>query len=394
MRRPQLVLCGAGHAHVHVAANAARLVSSGIEVTLVAPGPLWYSGMAAGVLGRRYSLAAGCLDPEPLVRERGGSFLRDRVVGIDREARRVHLASGMSQAYDAVSFNVGSEVDVRNLEPLPTAARPVKPIQDLLELRSALDQFPYRTDAPVQIVVVGGGPTGCEVAANLAHDVTVSPDTTTVTLLARGERLLPGIGATAARAATLALRNRGVTVRTGAEVVRLYPNIAVLASGEPVPFDFLVLATGLRPAGLMQSLGLPVGRDGGLLVNSHLQSAEDPRVFGSGDCVTMTSYFLPRIGVFGVRQGPVLLDNLEAYLTGGVLRSYVPQKRYLSIINLGAGEGLALWGPLHWRGRVCMRWKDWLDARWMRRYRSSKDLSDASEACKRSPRPTRHAAPR
>lgn len=362
--RRNLVLCGAGHAHVHVAANAARLTASGIDVTMVAPGPLWYSGMAAGVLGGRYEENEGCLDPDPLIRAQGGAFVRDRVVGIDRSARRVELARGSALSYDAVSFNIGSEVDVGAFAPLPATASRVKPIETLLQLRGELADW----NGPLQVVVVGGGPTGCEVAANLAV-ASRQHGATTVTLLARGDRLLPRVGRAPARAAMAALRNRGVVVRTRAEVVRLSPIAAILANGASVPFDRLVLATGLRPSSLMHQLGLPVGPDGGLLVDDKLQSPTDSRVFGAGDCITMADHRLPRIGVFAVRQGPVLLDNLAAYLTGGTLHSYTPQKRFLSIINLGAGEGLALWGPLHWRGRACMRWKDWLDTRWMRLYR-------------------------
>lgn len=378
--RRRIVLCGAGHAHVHVAANAARLRARGIDVTLVAPGDLWYSGMAAGVLGCRYPLRATHFDPELLIRGQGGSFVRTKAVGLDRQARIVRLACGGSLPFDVVSFNVGSEVDLGSLGPLSATTRAVKPIQGLLHLRAEIEQPHSASGPPTRIVVVGGGPTGIEVAANLAHATTGKRDSVAVTLLARGDGLLPGRGRGAALTAMAALRRRGVDVRTNAEVIRIHPFVAILATGAPIAFDFLVLATGLRPATMMGELGLPVGSDGGLLVDDQLRSLADPRAFGAGDCITMAGRTLPRIGVFGVRQGPVLLNNLEAALTGAKLHPYVPQTHYLSIVNLGAGEGLALWGRFYWRSRLCMRLKDWLDARWVRRYRVLHDDSPTATA--------------
>jgi NADH dehydrogenase FAD-containing subunit len=368
-RPRRLILCGAGHAHIHVAANAGRLVSRGIQVSLIAPGPLWYSGMASGVLGGRYAEAEDCLDPALLIRAHGGTFVPGRVVGLDTARSVVHLANGVELPFDAVSFNVGSEVDAGSLGPLPATARPVKPIAGLWAVLEGLRQMTAVPGPQVRVVVVGGGPTGVEVAANLAQSMTHHGDRVAVTLLARGERVLADRSAAAARAAASALTRRGVLVRTHAAVVRIDAHKAHFADGEEVAFDLLLLATGLRPAGLMRALPLPVGTDGGMSVTAHLQSPADQRVFGAGDCVSMIGHDLPRIGVFGVRQAPVLLDNLEAFLTGGSLRPYVPQQRYLSILNLGRGEGLAMWGRWHWRSRWCMAWKDWLDRRWMRRYR-------------------------
>lgn len=80
---------------------------------------------------------------------------------------------------------------------------------------------------------------------------------------------------------------------------------------------------------------------------------------------------LERHGVFAVRQAPVLLNNLAAVLGGGPLDEFQPQERWLSILNLGAGEGLALWGRLSCQGSLALRLKDLIDRHFLDGYRNA-----------------------
>jgi NADH dehydrogenase FAD-containing subunit len=89
-----------------------------------------------------------------------------------------------------------------------------------------------------------------------------------------------------------------------------------------------------------------------------------------GDCAAMSGPDLPKLGVFGVRQGPVLLDNLLAVLSGKPPRPYEPQRRWLTILNLGDGRGLAVRGRWWWLGRTSLWAKDRIDRRFLRRYRN------------------------
>ncbi len=132
----------------------------------------------------------------------------------------------------------------------------------------------------------------------------------------------------------------------------------------------MIIATGLRPPQWIQNLNLSMDSYGGLLVRTTLQSKDDERVFGAGDCISMEGKNLPKLGVFGVRQAPVLLHNLLAVVTGKKLKVYRPQKYYLVILNLGYGEGLAVWGPFYWYGQLSMWLKDRIDRRFLALYQS------------------------
>ena len=133
------------------------------------------------------------------------------------------------------------------------------------------------------------------------------------------------------------------------------------------------MATGLAAPPLIADLALPVDGDGRLLVTSSLQSVDDPAIFAAGDCAVIRNHPRPAEGVFGVRAGPVLLDNLAALGLGRPLRPYKPQERWLSIMDLGDGHGLAARGRLWSLGRIALWLKRRLDHDFIRRTRAAPD---------------------
>ncbi len=383
-----VVLVGAGHAHLYVAARAERFTRRGLRLILVEPGLFWYSGLATGVVGGLYEPARDSLDPEPLVRRAGGEFLRDRLIGLDGE--RARLASGRTLEYAALSLNIGSDAATEGL-PGAEHALPVKPIEGLVRLREDLERLAGAagggpctggpepaggragsaappTAVPLRVLVIGAGASGCEVAANVAALARRLGLAARVAVAADDERLLRAHPAGAARALGRALDRAGVETRLGAKIVELGSGWARTASGERLSADILVLATGLAPPALIRRLGLPVGPDGGLRVDASLRAAGRDRIFGAGDCIFFEPRPLPKLGVFAVRQAPVLLANLLSAAEGRPLRSYRPQPVHLSILNLGDGTALATWGPFWWLGRASLRLKEWLDFRFLDRF--------------------------
>jgi NADH dehydrogenase FAD-containing subunit len=143
---------------------------------------------------------------------------------------------------------------------------------------------------------------------------------------------------------------------------------AVVADSEPVRFDFFINATGLQPPRILKQLDLPLADDGALSVDAHLRSPADPAIHGGGDCVAVEGHALPRIGVYAIRQAPILFHNLLASLDGTAPRRFTPQKHYLWIMNLGDGTGLAARSGMWWRGRSAFLLKDWIDRRFLRSF--------------------------
>ncbi|MEX2672215.1 MAG: FAD-dependent oxidoreductase [Phycisphaeraceae bacterium] len=369
----QVVLIGAGHAHLHVARSARQLVEQGrqgvggVRVTLVDPGRFWYSGLATGMLGGAYEPQQNDLDPAPLIEAAGGTFVRDALVSIDRGNRVVRLASGESLGYDALSLNLGSRVPVEEIPGAAEHAWPVKPISNLHRLRRYLETC-FAVDCLDHMAVVGGGPTGCEVACNLAELARRHQSSAKVTLFTRASRLLPHGPHGASRFMRRWMRRQNIDVHVNMPIERV-DHHHVTGRGQKFPADLTVMATGLRPPRLVQELGLPVGEDGGLLVDAPLHSPADRRIFGAGDCITFGPRPLAKVGVYGVRQGPILLHNLRAAVTDQPMRPFRPQRTFLAILNIGRGQGLALRGRLWAHGAWCMWWKDYLDRRFLAAHR-------------------------
>ena len=186
-----------------------------------------------------------------------------------------------------------------------------------------------------------------------------------VTVLAAGPRISPSLPPAPLERLGRSLKRRGVVMQVLAQVVCVEPGVAHLANGEEVPFDLFVNATGLVPSAVIGRLGLPTDPSGALLIDRQLRSIADPRVFGGGDGVAVDGHPLAKAGVFAIRQGPVLLNNLLATLAGAELRSFWPQRRYLWIMNLGDGTGLAAWNGLTWQGRLAFLLKDRIDRRFL-----------------------------
>ena len=279
-------------------------------------------------------------------------FVEGCARSLDPSARLVETESGDRFAYDLLSVDIGSVVD----DALGDQAWPVKPLSELTRLR---ETFETARPAAKSIIVAGAGPTGTEVAACLAGLFERLDTRSRVGLV--GARNVSG----AWRDLYRSLERRGVSLIDG-KVVESEGHAVRLEDGRSVPCGLLIAATGLRAASL--SAPLKRGDSRGIAVDATLRSASDPAIFACGDCADFLPRPLPKHGVFGVRQAPVLLHNLIAAAHGEPLVPYTPQKNWLSIMDLGNGEGFATWGPFAWRGRAALAVKRRLDLGFVRRF--------------------------
>jgi len=363
----RIVLVGAGHAHLYVARNARRLVERGVEVVLVDPGSFWYSGMAAEMIAGQISPTALQVDPKRLIEAAGGHFVADRVVAIDPSARRIEFATLPPMPFDLLSLNVGSVVDTSGFTGAQFAMT-AKPISGLAAV--ACETIRRRESMPesTPVHVVGGGATGCEIAGGLAAHLRQRGIPNPISIVTSASRLLPTQHPAVGELVQKFFRRRGIGVHCTQHVVELEPHAIRLAGGTRIPSLLTVLATGLKTPAILAASGLPTDADGALRVSQTLVSTSDARVFAVGDCAAIEGYDLPRLGVYAVRAAPVLFANLLSHVVGGPLREYHPQRRALSIVNLGDGTGLTLWGSWHHHGRLDLWIKRRIDRSFLARY--------------------------
>jgi len=362
----RLLLVGAGHAHLHLLGHASRLTEAGYRITLVAPRWFHYSGAAAAVAAGGHDPAEGRIDVAALTRDGSVDHLRCFVTHVDPAARTVTTDEGTLLEWDLVSFNIGSVAAVP-----PTVAGGdevvgVKPLNDLGRLRDRLARPP--SGRGHHVTVVGAGPSGIELAAHLAS----RGDTDRVHLLEAGPCVGGFLPPRAADRLVKLLQQRAVRIWTETQVERIDDVQISLRDGTRVPHDTVVLATGLAPPPLATTS--PLGGPRGFPVRATLQHRDRDDVYAAGDCADFLPAPLPRIGVHGVRQGPVLLAALEARSNGARHPVYRPQRHALSILDLGAGTALAVRGRWWWLGRSSLALKHRIDRRWIDRYRRGQRL--------------------
>ena len=369
-----IVFVGGGHAHLTALLHLKDLQDNNAQVTLISPSRYhYYSGMGPGMLSGWYRPREVRFHVKKMVEDRGALFIEDAVKKVDPEKRTLLLVSGKTVPYDIVSFNTGSKIPFPGLEHAQDNIFTVKPIVNLLSAREYI--LSRIADKQLHISVIGGGPAGVELAGNVWKIADDAGEKIKVTLLA-GTRLLKHLPDKVRSLCYRSLTERSIAIVEGRHVQQAADGALALDDDSVIPYDMALLATGVTPPALFKRSGLPVGEDGGLLVNSFLQSVRYPEIFGGGDCISLEHYRLPRVGVQAVRQNPILYHNLLAALRGGELLEFVPQQTYLLIFNMGNGRGIFLRGNIVWEGRLAFKLKDYIDRRFMRKFQVSGELAE------------------
>jgi NADH dehydrogenase FAD-containing subunit len=372
----RLVFVGGGHAHLTSLKDLSAFTKRGHEVVLISPSPYhYYSGMGPGMLSGIYRPWEVRFHIKKLVEHQGATFIKDKAIKIDPGRRLLFLSSGEKMNYDIVSFNTGSEVPFESLIPTPGEnVVTVKPVVNLLKAQHIILEA-IRNNKALNFVVVGGGPAGVEISANLWRLVNENHGKGEITLIG-GKRLLGDAPGKVRRLALESLTRRGLKIVEGTYVKAIENGVVSLSDGRGVAFDMTFVAIGIRPSSLFLDSGLPTAADGGLLVNAHLQSIAYPNIFGGGDCISLEGYSLAKVGVYAVRENPILYHNLLSALEGGKMMTFEPQKHFLLIFNMGDGQGIFWKKNWAWGGRFAFLLKDYIDRAFMRKFQVSGELDE------------------
>jgi NADH dehydrogenase FAD-containing subunit len=344
-----LVLIGGGHAHVQVVKALANRPHY-LKVTLIDQQPTaTYSGMVPGCIAGLYEPHETQIDIAKLATEYAGiNFLNHAVVDIDCDNKLLYLKDqSLPISFDVISLDIGSTA--RDLYSVVGAAQytiPTRPIDQLVNrlqnLLPVVVRPPQQADdatiTPPRIVVVGGGVAGIElsmaVSARLRRTSYAGGDSPapatrmtplyTTTLLDAGATLLPFEAPTVRNDVAALLDAKGVRVQHNCQVARIDPDVIYLKDGRTVPYQYCIWATGAGAHSLARQLhqtrGIACDKYGWFIVTPTLQSTSHPFVFAAGDCATIVDPANdhtpppPKAGVYAVRSGPVLIENLTRYV--------------------------------------------------------------------------------
>ena len=372
----RLVLAGGGHSHLEVLRHLALHPVEGLEIVLVAKelnAP--YSGMLPGLIGGLYPFEACHVDLERLAGLSGARVIHGAVAGIDPVARQVTVSGQPPLGFDLLSLDVGITPAVDGIRGAADHGIPVKPISRFYPVWCDLLARCLTPEGPRHVAIVGGGAAGYEIVHAVRRRILddaaaagLDPGGFTFTLVS-GSALLPAANRLAQSFARDELKKADIRLVEGHRVVEITADRLVLDNGETVPCDVAILCTPGRAASWFGDTSLPLDEKGFFAVRPTLQSTGDDAIFAVGDCAGMIGQQRPKAGVFAVRQGPVLARNIVRRLSGQPLEAYRPQERYLTILSNAEGSAIAARGAFAARGRLLWLWKDFIDRRFMRRYK-------------------------
>lgn len=373
--KTHIVLVGAGHSHVIVLKSFGMKPEPGVVVTVVsgeieAP----YSGMLPGYVAGHYSHAQCHIDAVRLANWAGARIIHGTVSGVDRAARRIAIEGRPPLAYDLLSIDVGITPALKGIDGAAAHGITVKPVSTFAGRWQVLADAALKPNGPRRIVVVGSGAAGFELVLAIRHRFRteapaagIDPDEFAFTLVG-GSTLLPTHNARARALARQEIERQRVMLVEGDYVTRVEPGAVHLASGRTIAADAALLATQAGPAKWFEASGLPRDKSGFIAVRPTLQVLDDDDVFAVGDCSTVLEHPREKSGVFAVRQGPPLAENLRLRVRGMAAKPFIPQSDFLTLLSTGRQHAIASRNGLAFSGDLLWRWKDWIDGAFMDKF--------------------------
>ena len=361
-----IVLIGGGHAHALVLRMWAMKPVPGARLTVIDPRPVApYTGMLPGHVSGHYSADDIGIDLVRLARFAGARIVLEAVDHIDAAAKVIR-AGGRQIGYDIASIDIGITGHLPQVEGFSDHGVPVKPF---VSYAAAWQRYLEGAKGPV--AVIGGGLGGVELALSMKHRIGAAGEVRVI-----GRSGLVGVGPALRSRLEAEMARAGIEMVTGT-AVRVTGTEVELSGGQTVPAMLTVGAGGATPQPWIAGTGLPV-TDGFVDVGPTLQVVGQDDLFAAGDCAHLTHDPRPKAGVYAVRAASVLLHNLRARATGGALRDFRPQRRFLRLVSLGGKRAVAeKWPalPVAPSGGLIWRWKDHIDRRFMQRLTDLPDMA-------------------
>ncbi|PAU82433.1 selenide, water dikinase SelD [Halovibrio salipaludis] len=382
-----IVLIGGGHSHVGVLRNFAMNPIPGVRLNLICRDTHTpYSGMLPGYIAGHYSYDDVHIDLSRLAEFAGARFYRSEAIDIDRTNQRVICRDRPSIPYDLLSINIGSTPRVDQVAGAEDHSVPVKPINRFNNRWQSLLERMENHQGELNVAVVGGGAGGVELTLamqyRLRNELSAmgrDPEAARFHLFNASEQLLPTHNGGVRRRFESVLQERGVNVHEKTRINQVNDRQLVASSGETFEADEVLWVTQAGGAEWLTGTGLELDEGGFIKVRDTLQTVTDPNIFAAGDIATMINHPREKAGVFAVRQGKPLAENLRRAVHGKTLKDYHPQKQWLALISTGDQYAVASRGPIGFAGEWVWRWKDWIDRRFMAKFNNLPAMSEDSK---------------
>jgi len=363
--RPPVVVLGAGYAGVALVHELHRRTRGRVEVTVVDRHAshtlrtrLYEVGRLAEADGRpdRWSVPI-----DQVLSHDRARFVTGEIQAIDLVRRSVRV-EGTEIPYSALAVCLGNVAAYYGIPGAAEHTEQVYRFQGAVQLAGRLKELvrPRAAAAsnPVRVIVVGGGSTGTEVAAEIATTnwsqvVGTAARPVEVTLVVGSVPFLAGLPDPLVRHAETLLRKASVRSIPGLNVARVDPGLLTLQDGQRLEADVVVWCAGLSAPALVRDLPVPHGKGGRIRVGPTLEVAGQPGMFAVGDSAELkdpqTGMLVPGTAQAAMAEAPVAARNIAAFLAGKPLEAF-RYREHGMVVEVGRGRGsgkvagLTVWG--------------------------------------------------
>lgn len=302
--------------------------------------------------------------------------------GVDAGRKRIVCEGGLDRGrfelpYDVLVIGVGTVSNTYGIPGVQEHALFLKDLADARAIRQRIIECFEQAAQPntpederkrlLHFVVVGGGPTGVEFAAEmhdfLSEDLEKAfPDLTpgvTIIVLEALDQILGTFDATLSAYTMKLFQRQRIQVRTGAPVVRVETNKLVLRDGAEVPHGLLVWSTGIGPTALVGALPFPKDRNFRILTDDYFCVKATQGVYAIGDCAVIEGKELPATAQVAQQEGVFLARHLRRASLGKPLRPF-RYRHYGMLAYIGSGKALA--DLSSFKGKGFSTWLFWRSA--------------------------------
>lgn len=383
-------MVGCGHAHIFVLEKLATLTDIEPNVLLITPDKqLYYSGILPSVLAGHIDLDSLSLDITPLIKNANIDAIFDTVIAINANQKQLTTQQHGHLSYDWLFINTGAQPKYLDNQPAHKNIIGVKPIADFLPFWHTL-QHDYQSLTKNQltnnqtIAIIGGGAAAIEMAFTTKYSMPKA------TVMLISERLLAHQPEKMQQVIKKQLKKMTI-VHVPKRIKQINPlsdeqiqlifatdqkqSISDKSVSHKKPVTHVMLAMGNQAPIWLDDISkndIAKSDDGYILVNHLHQSISHPHVFATGDVASRADIHLPKSGVYAVRAGEILAENMLKIISQNTnsanLSPYTPKKQVLQILALGEKNALAVYGNHLFLGKWVWYWKRWIDLKFVRRF--------------------------
>jgi selenide,water dikinase len=382
-----IVLVGGGHSHLYVLKKFGMKPQPGMRITLISRDLVTpYSGMVPGLIAQNYKKDESLIDLRKLSNFAGSRFIHASATNIDLSKGLISLDGRPDVRFDILSLDTGSVPKSSDISGAENAL-PVKPINLFLKEQAKINKEITDKPGDYNIVIIGGGAGGVELGLSLDqqlrrsnHSLIERPEKLSIFIIEGFGTLLPNFNKAARKKIINIINKRRITAITNSKIDQINTDTVTLSDGKILPADRTILVTNAEAPSWLSNTGLALDRNGFIRIDQNLRSVSHPMVYATGDIASLENYDLPKSGVYAVRQGPYLAENLRRAAIERPLKKYKPQKQTLALITTGDGGAIAARGSVMLSGKWVWHWKDWIDRRWIEQYRDLPQMSATNKS--------------